>query len=51
MERFNSADGNDNIRIKLTDFGFASFFKSDEVTFKYSLGTKGYQAPELYKRD
>ena len=50
LESFNSADGNENIRIKLTDFGFASFFKSDEVTFMYSLGTKGYQAPEIYKK-
>ena len=31
----------------MADFGFSSFFTSDAVTFKYSLGTRGYQAPEL----
>jgi len=36
-----------NFDIKITDFGFARFFKTDEQ-MSLSLGSPFYKAPELY---
>ena len=44
----NAADYNpDRIRVKLTDFGFATFFNTDTSTMRMGLGTARYMAPEL----
>ena len=37
----------DRIRVKLTDFGFATFFNKDTSTLNMGLGTARYMAPEL----
>ena len=36
----------DNLQIKLTDFGFSSFFESQKTV----LGTPLFMAPEIFKR-
>ena len=41
-------DDSDTINVKLTDFGFACFFKS-EKGLKQVLGSPLYMAPEIYK--
>mmetsp|Transcript_32872 Transcript_32872/g.40635 ORF Transcript_32872/g.40635 Transcript_32872/m.40635 type:complete len:179 (+) Transcript_32872:751-1287(+) len=40
-----------DMRVKLIDFGFATFFDSDETTVKYVVGTPEYMAPEVIARD
>ena len=39
----------DKVRVKLTDFGFATFYNEDKSTMKLGLGSERYMAPELYK--
>ena len=39
----------DKIRVKLTDFGFATFFETDKETMNLGLGTQRYMAPELVR--
>ena len=34
--------------IKLTDFGFSTFYQTDRTTTKYGLGSQRYMAPELW---
>ena len=36
--------------VKLTDFGFATFFASDTTTVRYVVGTPEYMAPEVVTR-
>ena len=38
------------IRIKLTDFGFATFFQEDTSTMNLQIGTARYMAPELLQK-
>lgn len=44
----------DGFNVKLVDFGFARFFRDEktgnEVSMKTALGTPGYAAPEILKR-
>jgi len=44
----------DGFNVKLVDFGFARFFRDNEtgkeVSMKTALGTPGYAAPEILKR-
>ena len=35
------------IKVKLLDFGFATFFETDKTTVKYVIGTPEYMAPEV----
>ena len=37
----------DKVRVKLTDFGFATFYDQDRSTMKLGLGSERYMAPEL----
>ena len=39
----------DKVRVKLTDFGFATFYNNDRSTMKLGLGSERYMAPELFK--
>lgn len=39
----------DQIRVKLTDFGFATYKESDELLFK-GVGSRYYLAPEILKK-
>ena len=39
----------DRVRVKLTDFGFATFFEKDMKTTKFVLGSYCYMAPEIFK--
>ena len=39
----------DKVRVKLTDFGFATFYDRDRSTMKLGLGSERYMAPELFK--
>ena len=38
-------------RIKITDFGFATYINEDNETLEYSLGTSRYKAPELVDKN
>ena len=38
----------DKTRVKLTDFGFATFYDEDKTTMKLGLGSERYMAPELF---
>ena len=40
----------EKVRVKLTDFGFATFFNQDTTTVQVQLGTQRYMAPEIIKR-
>ena len=40
----------DKLNIKLTDFGFSTFYKTDKVTLGYTLGTPEYMAPETIRK-
>ena len=35
------------LKVKLLDFGFATFFETDKTTVKYVIGTPEYMAPEV----
>ena len=37
-------------QVKLTDFGFSTFFVSDQKTLKICLGTPDFMAPEIRKK-
>ena len=45
----NQGGQRDKMTVKLTDFGFACFFESDNQ-LKVNLGTPLYMAPEIIKR-
>ncbi len=40
-------DSQGNCQIKLTDFGFATFFTTDVTTVAFCVGTPEYMAPEI----
>ena len=37
--------------MKLTDFGFATFYNTDLTTVAYVVGTPEYMAPEILDRN
>ena len=41
----------DKVRVKLTDFGFATFFAKDRKTLNYVLGSQRYMAPEIWRQE
>ena len=41
----------DKVRIKLTDFGFATHFAKDRKTLQYVLGSQRYMAPEIWRQE
>ena len=39
-----------NCQVKVTDFGFATFFRTDTKTTSFGVGTPEYSAPEIYDK-